>query len=130
MNKKNPPLNKLRHTGPNSRGGLSLGELIGRPFLSDDGAVAAFLNGDGNADEAKAAAEARLNEDRRAYAQGKGNPRHPHLELGVEIAQRLIADDVSEYQAFRIAAAEAQNQTGQVVLADSIKKKLKRSKTK
>jgi hypothetical protein len=130
MSKSNPPLNKIRHTGPNSRGGLSLGELMGRPFMSDDDAVAAFLNGDGNADEARAAAESRLNEDRRAHKQGKGNPRHPHLELGVEIAQRLIADGVSEYQAFRIAAAEAQNQTGQVVLADSIKKKLKRSKTK
>lgn len=130
MNKKNPPLNKIRHTGENTRGGLSLGELIGRPFLSEGDALELFLHSSNNAAEARAAAEARLNEDRRAHKQGKGNPKHPHLELGVEIAQHLIADGVSEYQAFRIAAAEAQNQAGQVVLVDSIQKKLKRSKTK
>ena len=36
MSKTNPPLNKIRHTGDNTRGGLSMGELIARPFLGSD----------------------------------------------------------------------------------------------
>ena len=129
MNEKNPPLNKIRHTGDNTRGGLSLGDLIGRPFLSEEDAIAAFLGGNGNKDEAKAAAEVRLEEDRRAHKQGKGNPKHAHLDLAEEIALRLISEDKSEYQAVLMAAAEAQAETGKEVLPDSIKKRLKRSKT-
>ena len=129
MTKANPPLNKIRHTCDNSRGGLSLGELMGRPFMSDDDAVAAFLNGDGNTDEAKAAAEARLEEDRRAHKQGKGAKRYAHLDLAEEIALRLISEDKSEYQAILMAAAEAQAETGKAVSEESIKTRLKRSKT-
>ena len=129
MNEKNPPLNKIRHTGDNTRGGLSLGDLIGRPFLSEQDALALFLNDTGNKDEAKAAAEARLEEDRRAHKQGKGNPKHAHLDLAEEIALRLISEGESEYQATLVAAAEAEAQTGKAVLADSVKKRLKRSKT-
>ena len=129
MSKSNPPLNKIRHTGDNTRGGLSLGDLIGRPFLSEEDAIAAFLGGKGNKDEARAAAEARLEEDRRAYKQGKGNPKHAHLDLPEEIALRLISEGESEYQATLVAAAEAEAQTGKAVLADSVKKRLKRSKT-
>ena len=129
MNEKNPPLNKIRHTGDNTRGGLSLGELIGRPFLSEEDAIATFLSGNGNKDEAKAAAEARLEEDRRAHKQGKGNPKHAHLDLAEEIALRLISEGESEYQATLVAAAEAEAQTGKAVLPDSVKKRLKRSKT-
>ena len=129
MNEKNPPLNKIRHTGDNTRGGLSLADLIGRPFLSEEDAIAAFLGGASNKDEAEAAAEARLAEDRRAHKQGKGNPKHAHLDLAEEIALRLISEDESEYQAVLMAAAEAQAETGKEVLPDSIKKRLKRSKT-
>ena len=129
MNEKNPPLNKIRHTGDNTRGGLSLADLIGRPFLSEEDAIAAFLGGNGNKGEAKAASEARLEEDRRAHKQGKGNPKHAHLDLAEEIALRLISEDESEYQAVLMAAAEAQAETGKEVLPDSIKKRLKRSKT-
>ena len=129
MNEKNPPLNKIRHTGDNTRGGLSLADLIGRPFLSEEDAIAAFLGGASNKDEAKAAAEARLEEDRRAHKQGKGNPKHAHLDLAEEIALRLISEGESEYQATLVAAAEAEAQTGKAVLADSVKKRLRRSKT-
>ena len=130
MSKSNPPLKKIRHTGDNTRGGLSLGDLIGRPFLSEQDAIAAFLSGNGNKDEAKAAAEARLEEDRRAHKQGQGNQKHAHLDLAEEIALRLIDGGESEYQATLMAAAEAQAETGKEVLPDSIKKRLKRSKTK
>ena len=129
MSKANPPLGKIRHTGDNTRGGLSLADLIGRPFLSEEDAIAAFLGGNGNKDEAKAATEARLEEDRRAYKQGRGNPKHAHLDLAEEIALRLISEGESEYQAALVAAAEAEAQTGKAVLADSVKKRLKRSKT-
>ena len=129
MSKANPPLNKIRHTGGNTRGGLSLGDLIGRPFFSEQDAIAAFLSGNGNKDEAKAAAEARLDEDRRAYKQGKGAIRYAHLDLAEEIALRLISEGESEYQATLMAAAEAQAETGKEVLAESIKTRLKRSKT-
>ena len=130
MNKKNPPLNKIRHTGPNTRGGLSLSELMGRPFLSDDDAVAAFLSGDGNSDEAKAAAEARLNEDRRANKQGKGAKRYEHLDVAEEIALRLISEGETEYQAIIIAMAEAQSKTGKVISENSLISRVQRSKTK
>ena len=129
MNKANPPRSKIRHTGDNTRGGLSLADLIGRPFLSEEDAIAAFLGGASNKDEAKAAAEARLEEDRRAHKQGKGNPKHAHLDLAEEIALRLISEGESEYQATLVAAAEAEAQTGKAVLADSVKKRLRRSKT-
>ena len=129
MNEKNPPLNKIRHTRDNTRGGLSLADLIGRPFLSEEDAIAAFLGGASNKDEAEAAAEARLAEDRRVHKQGKGNPKHAHLDLAEEIALRLKSGGASEYQAILVAAAEAEAQTGKAVLPDSVKKRLKRSKT-
>ena len=130
MNEKNPPLNKIRHTRDNTRGGLSLADLIGRPFLSEEDAIATFLSGNGNKDEAKAAAEARLEEDRRAHKQGKGNPKHAHLDLAEEIALRMMrSEGASEYQAILVAAAEAEAQTGKAVLPDSVKKRLRRSRT-
>ena len=129
MTKANPPMTKIRHTGDNTRGGLSLGDLIGRPFLSEQDALALFLNDTGNKDEAKAAAEVRLEEDRRAHKQGKGNPKHAHLDLAEQIALRLISERGSEYQAILMAAAEAQAETGKSVSEESIKTRLKRSKT-
>ena len=129
MNEKNPPLNKIRHTGDNTRGGLSLADLIGRPFLSEEDAIAAFLGGNGNNGEARAAAEGRLEEDRRAHKQGKGAKRYAHLDLAEEIALRLMGGGESEYQAVLMAAAEAQAETGKAVSEESIKTRLKRSKT-
>lgn len=86
-----PPLKNLTHTGPTARAGLSLGELIGRPFLPDDEAVAAFLSGT-NADEAKAAAAARFERDVSDWRKGQ-RAGYPDLDKAESLARKIMAEE-------------------------------------
>lgn len=121
-----PPIKSLTHTGPTARGGLTLGELIGRPFISDDAAVAAFLNGT-NADEAKAAAKARFDKDLVDWKKGQ-RAGHPDLDIAESLARKIMAEEsCGARKASEISSAELA-QRGVDVLAGSIERRLKRKK--
>lgn len=127
MSKKTmPPIKSLTHTGPTARAGLSLSELIGRPFLSDDEAVAAFLGGT-NSGEAKAAAKARLEKDIADWRKGQ-RAGHPDLDIAESLARKIMAEEgFGARKASEISSVELA-QDGVDVRAGSIEQRLKRKK--